>query len=65
LLIDSTAQIKTAHHNNSDDQEEDSPYQNAPGELQMFNENEGVPGTDYYAANEDAEEEQENQEAQL
>ena len=31
----------------------------------MFNENEGVPGTDYYTANEDAEEENENQEAQL
>jgi hypothetical protein len=54
LLIDSTKHIKRADSQNDDD-EEDSPYQNAPGELQMFNEN----GGDYYAGGADAEEEEE------
>ena len=54
MLIDSTAHIKPAVDQN-DEEDEDSPYQNAPGELQMFNEN----GGDYYAGGADAEEEEE------
>ena len=53
MLIDSTAHIKPA----VDQEEEVSPYQNAPGELQMFNEN----GGDYYAGGADAEEEEEQE----